>query len=71
MLTRLRWAQAVATFFTALSLTTSINFEEGRIERVRMLVFDYPGIFGTTLALGAIGWVVYFSIRRRLRYTAL
>jgi hypothetical protein len=46
---------------------TSITFEEGRIERVRMLVFDYPGIFGTTLALGIVGWVVYFSIRRRLR----
>jgi len=71
LLARLRWALAFATFFTALSLTTSITFEEGRIERVRMLVFDYPGIFGTTLALGVAGWVVYFSIRRRLRYTAL
>jgi len=71
LLGAMRWALACAMFFTALSLTTSIRIHEGRIQSVRMLIFDHPGIFGSTLAVGAAGWVVYFSLRRRLRYTSL
>jgi len=71
LLTRLRWALACAMFLTALSLTTAIRFEQGRIASVRMLLFDYPWLFGTTLLLAAAGWLTYASLRRRLRYTAL
>jgi hypothetical protein len=71
LLTRLRWALAAAMTLTALTLTTAIHFEQGRIQSVRLLIFDHPWIFGTTLVLGVAAWIVYASLRRRLRYTAL
>ena len=71
LLTRLRWALGSAMFFTGFSLTTSIRFHQGRVQSVRMLLLDYPWIFGTLLALAVASWLVYFSLRRRLRYSAL
>ena len=70
VLARMRWSLAGAMFLTALSLATEIRFEQGRLQSVRMLLFHYPWVFGTALALAGAFWLAYFSLRRRLRYTA-
>lgn len=71
LLTRMRWSLAGAMFLTALTLTTEIHLKQGRLQSVRMLLFEHPVVFGMVLALAVAGWFHYFSLRRRLRYTAL
>lgn len=62
-----KWLCALATTFTALSLTSEICFENRRVAEFHLLMRDYPEVFGTCLAIGLGCWIAYFSIRRRLR----
>jgi predicted anti-sigma-YlaC factor YlaD len=66
----LRWqrlAFAFAVAFTCLSLTTVISFEGGRVH-ARLLILDYPHIFGPCAGLAVSGWLhYYFFVVRKLR----
>lgn len=70
----LRWRQwwfAGAITFTALSLTSEIEFGARRITSFRLLIFDYPLEFGICLMLAVACWTAYVALRRRLRAGAL
>jgi hypothetical protein len=62
-----RWLFGFGIFFTALSLSNEFSFADGRLKEFHFLLRDYPVEFGICLTLGIACWVVYFSIRRRLR----
>ena len=62
-----RWLFGFGIFFTALSLSNEFSFANGRFKEFHFLLRDYPVRFGISLMLGVACWVVYFSIRRRLR----
>ena len=66
-----KWLFALAITFTAISLATKIEFNDGRISSIRLLIFDYPRQFGITLVLAIGCWVAYRAIRRRLRSMAV
>jgi predicted anti-sigma-YlaC factor YlaD len=67
----LRWqrlAFAFAVTFSCLSLTTVISFEGGRLH-YRLLILEYPQIFGPCVGLAVSGWLhYYFFLRRKLRF---
>jgi predicted anti-sigma-YlaC factor YlaD len=65
-----RWLFGFAIGFTAVSLTSRLSFEGGRLKNFRFLIRDYPLQFGTTAALALVCWVAYFLTRRRLRTNA-
>ena len=66
-----RWLFGFAITFSALSLTSEIQFEGGVIKEFHFLIRDFPAQFGTCLLLGLACWVAYYLIRRRLRVTGL
>src|SRR5258706_14844259 len=61
-----RWLFGLAITFTALSLTSEIDFHAGRLTRFRLLILDYPQQFGVCLALAVACWAAYHALRRRL-----
>jgi len=65
-----RWLFALAITFSSLALSGEISWQGGHFEEFHFLLRDYPGPFGTLLALGLAFWAGYFLIRRRLRTTA-
>jgi anti-sigma factor RsiW len=65
-----RWLFGLATTFTALSLTSRIEFGDGGIKRFSLLIFDYPYPFGICLALAVAFWIAYVAVRRRLEAAA-
>ena len=65
-----RWLFALAITFTALSLTSEIDFHDGRITRFGLVIFDYPLQFGICLVLALALWIAYVAVRRRLRVSA-
>jgi predicted anti-sigma-YlaC factor YlaD len=66
----LRWqrlAFAFAVAFTCLSLTTVISFDADRLH-ARLLILEYPHIFGPCAGLAVSGWLhYYFFVVRKLR----
>jgi len=66
-----KWCFALAITFTALSLSSQLSFEHGRLTDFHLLLFVYPGPFGICLGLAIAFWAVYITIRRRLRSSAL
>lgn len=66
-----RWLFGFAVGFTALSLSSRLSFEGGRLKSFRFLIRDFPLQFGVCAALALACWIAYFAIRRRLRATAL
>jgi predicted anti-sigma-YlaC factor YlaD len=66
-----RWLLGLAIFFSAMSLSNEFSFEGGRIKEFHFLLRDYPAEFGICLTLGLACWIAYFSIRRRLRTSAI
>ena len=66
-----RWLFGFAITFSALSLTSEIQFEGGGVKEFHFLIRDFPAQFGTCLLLGLACWVAYYLIRRRLRVTGL
>ena len=62
-----RWLFSFAITFTALTFTTEIRFHDGRITRLRPLIFDYPREFGVCLVLAVAFWIAYHALRGRLR----
>ena len=66
-----RWLFGFAITFSALSLTSEIQFEGGGVKEFRFLIRDFPAQFGTCLLLGLACWLAYYLIRRRLRVTGL
>ena len=67
---RLRWLFALAVSTTALSLATRVRFAGGSISEIRLLVLDYPWLFGPGLVVAVVFWVAYLSLRRRVRVVA-
>lgn len=65
-----RWLFGFAIGFTAVSLTSRLSFEGGRLKAFHLLISDYPLQFGTTAALALVCWIAYFLTRRRLRTSA-
>jgi hypothetical protein len=53
--------------FSALALSSEFSWHGGRFQEFHFLIRDYPGPFGTLLALGLVCWSGYFLLRRRLR----
>ena len=62
-----RWLFGFAVGFTAVSLTSKLSFEGGRLTGFQLLISDYPLQFGITATLAAVCWIAYFITRRRLR----
>src|SRR5260221_698792 len=65
-----RWLFGLATTFTALSLTSRIEFGEGGIKSFGLLIFEYPYPFGICLTLAVAFWLAYVAVRRRLKAAA-
>ena len=66
-----RWLLGLGIFFSAMSLSNEFSFEGGRLKEFHFLLRDYPAEFGICLTLGLACWIAYFSIRRRLRTSAM
>jgi hypothetical protein len=62
-----RWLFGFGIFFTALSFSNEFSFADGHLKEFHFLLRDYPVEFGICLTLGLACWIVYFSMRRRLR----
>ncbi len=58
---------ALGIFFLLLPLSCSFTISNGHVTDFRFLILDYPGLFGTSLVVGVLCWVIYFIIQRRLR----
>jgi hypothetical protein len=67
LITWQKWLFAFAICFTAISLTSEISFENGRLREFHFLIRDFPAQFGSLAALATACWIAYYSIRRRLR----
>jgi hypothetical protein len=62
-----KWLFGLGITFTALSFTSEISFDGGRLREFHFLVRDYPAQFGSFAVLALICWIIYYAIRRRLR----
>jgi hypothetical protein len=71
LLFRLRWLCALATTFTALSLTSRFTLRDQRVTEFHLMITEYPAVFGTCMVLAIVCWAGYFTLRRRLRITAM
>ena len=65
-----RWLFGFAIGFTAVSLTSRLSIEGGRLKGFHFLIRDFPLQFGICAALAAACWIAYFITRRRLRTSA-
>jgi len=65
-----RWSFAMAIAFTAVALSLDFHFEHGRVTDVHFMMRDDPRGAGLCLIVGAVFWVTYFLLRRRLRSTS-
>jgi hypothetical protein len=61
-----RWLFGFAIGFSAVSLTSQLSLEDGRVKNFHLLIRDYPLPFGVCAALAVLCWVAYFLTRRRL-----
>jgi predicted anti-sigma-YlaC factor YlaD len=66
-----RWLFGLGIFFSAMLLSNEFSFEGGHLKEFHFLLRDYPEEFGICLVLGLACWIAYFSIRRRLRTSAM
>ncbi len=66
-----RWLFGFGIFFLATSLSNESSFEGGHLKEFHFLLRDYPVEFGICIVLGLACWIAYFTIRRRLRTTAM
>jgi hypothetical protein len=66
-----RWLFGLGIFFSAMSLSNEFSFEGGHLKEFHFLLRDYPAEFGICVALGLACWITYFSVRRRLRTSAM
>lgn len=66
-----RWLFGLGIFFSAMLLSNEFSFEGGHLKEFHFLLRDYPAEFGICLVLGLACWIAYFSIRRRLRTSAM
>jgi hypothetical protein len=62
-----KWLFGLGIGFTALSFTSEISFQGGRIKEFHFLMRDFPAQFGSFAVLAIACWFGYYSIRRRLR----
>jgi len=66
----LGWQRKLFAFglsFTLISLSFEITFADGHLREFHFLVRDSPWIFGSSLVLGVVCWVIYVALQRRLR----
>jgi anti-sigma factor RsiW len=66
-----RWLFGFGIFFAAISLSNESSFEGAHLKEFHFLLRDYPVEFGICVVLGLACWIAYFTIRRRLRTTAM
>ncbi len=62
-----RWLFGLAIGFTAIGLALRVTFHDGRISSVNLVVLEHQAEVGVFLVIGAALWVVYFTLKRRLR----
>ena len=62
-----RWLFGLGIAFLALPLGMQFDFRNGRLADFHFLVAAYPFQLGPVLLLDLACWIVYFSLRRRLR----
>jgi hypothetical protein len=62
-----KWLFGPAIALTALSLAVVMNFTDGHIKNVHLLITDYPLPIGAAAVLAAACWIAYSWLRRRLR----
>ena len=58
---------AFGLFFTLISLSFEFSFADGRLKEFHFLMRDSPWIFGSSLVLGVLCWIIYVALQRRLR----
>jgi hypothetical protein len=66
-----RWLFGFGIFFLAISLSNESSFEGAHLKEFHFLLRDYPVEFGICVVLGLACWIAYFTLRRRLRTTAM
>jgi hypothetical protein len=66
-----KWLFGLGISFSAISLSNEFSFEGGHLKEFHFLLRDYPAQFGVCVALALACWIAYFSIRRRLRTSAM
>lgn len=66
-----RWLFGFGIFFAAISLSNESSFEGAHLKEFHFLLRDYPVEFGICVVLGLACWIAYFTLRRRLRTTAM
>ena len=64
-LTMQRWLFALGIAFTAMGLATRIDFRDGRVTHIRLLLLDYPLAFGVSFVIGLGCLIAYHVLRRR------
>lgn len=62
-----RWLFGLGIAFTGISMSNEFSFAGGHFKEFHFLLRDYPGEFGSCVALGAVCWIAYFFVRSRLR----
>ena len=62
-----KWIFGLAIGFTAVACSLELEFEQGRLQKFRLLLLDYPLQLGICLALGVGFWIAHYTIGRRLR----
>jgi len=62
-----KWLFGLGITFTALSLTSEISFQDGRIKEFHFLIRDFPTQFGLFAVLAIACWSGYYAIRRHFR----
>jgi len=62
-----KWLFGVAMALTAVAFSLAIEFRGGHLRNIEFLIFRYPEVFGTALAIAAPLWIAYFLVRHRVR----
>ena len=62
-----RWVFGLASFLTAMALTTELSFENGHLVGARLLFSSSPAILAELIIPAAVLWIVYFRSKRRVR----
>ena len=61
-----KWSFGLAMSCTALAASSQMTISDGHLTEFHFLIQQYPVPFAACLALGIVGWVVYFGLRRRV-----
>lgn len=69
VLVRMRWLFALGWVFTAAGSSMRLTFADGHLSGVYLALAGHPFVLAGCLGLGALFWIGYFRLRRRLSYS--